>query len=243
MANALLFTQVMVQVLVRRGCSRTYSNQLIKTNYDRCILCQQSTHAKLTINTVNRANLLEAIQQRSHYGDGKYADVFYRLQRDEVQFKETITWHRRCYSITVNSKNIQELKDSYEKRTFSTENQQDALNKSFTRSSKTPYDKNMCCKASTRTYPLHHVSTQNAGNHLRSAVKNGTNDELKEAINTSDALSIDVVYHRKCWSEYVSNCNRKSDNVRIVEVIERWGYNSDVGLGETIRGDTDSQQY
>ena len=78
----------------------------------------------------------------------------------------------------------------------------------FTRSSSTPFNRDLCffCQEVTKEI-VHVVSTFNAGKQLKKAVEEGSNHkwkvQLSAAISADDAHAIDVKYHLPCWVQNV----------------------------------------
>jgi len=77
------------------------------------------------------------------------------------------------------------------------------------RSSTPTYNKQLCffCQTHDEKQPLHAIQNESRGKQLSDFVQNCDNDLFKvflnSAIRPEDALSIDVQYHRTCWTKYV----------------------------------------
>ena len=86
----------------------------------------------------------------------------------------------------------------------------------LTRSQTSPFSKDVCffcdCEAGYRE-TLVNVRTFGAGESLRKAISLSHNEKLTVKMNTAlaanDAHSIDIKYHKNCWSKNVSNVLRK----------------------------------
>lgn len=84
-----------------------------------------------------------------------------------------------------------------------------AISKRISRSSTATYDKQLCffCQTHDDKQPVHAIQTESRGKQLSEFVKSCDNDLYKvflsSAIRQEDALSIDVQYHRACWTKYV----------------------------------------
>ena len=101
------------------------------------------------------------------------------------------------------------------KRTGCKDETNSDLDRSFTRSSTEPYNKENCffCQdKGTRKFKLHKVTTFNAGSQLRESVEHSSNQTLLVRLNTvidsNDAHAIDVLYHKVCWNTNVINPSR-----------------------------------
>ena len=77
------------------------------------------------------------------------------------------------------------------------------------------YNKELCffCQTDDEKRSVHAIQTESRGKQLHDFVKNCDNDlykvYLSSAIKPDDALSIDVQYHRTCWTKHVV---RTTDN-------------------------------
>ncbi|XP_068695961.1 uncharacterized protein [Montipora foliosa] len=80
----------------------------------------------------------------------------------------------------------------------------------LTRSQTSPFSKELCffcdCEAGYRE-TLVNVRTFGAGKSLRKAIRLSPNEKLTVQMNTTH--SIDIKYHKNCWSKNVSNVLRK----------------------------------
>ena len=77
-----------------------------------CIICQTQTDEELVEKPVSHKKLFDAIQERSHYGDVKFAEV--RSFLKGFPFEELVSWHRTCYQETTHSGMIKRAKERYE---------------------------------------------------------------------------------------------------------------------------------
>ena len=78
-----------------------------------CIICQTQTDEELVEKPVSHKKLFDAIQERSHYGDVKFAVV--RSFQKGFPFEELVSWHRTCYQETTHSGMIKRAKESHER--------------------------------------------------------------------------------------------------------------------------------
>ena len=78
-----------------------------------CIICQTQTDEELVEKPVSHKKLFDAIQERSHYGDVKFAEV--RSSLKGFPFEELVSWHRTCYQETTHSGMIKRAKERYER--------------------------------------------------------------------------------------------------------------------------------
>ena len=192
-------------------------------NYSLCIVCQSQTLEPLVQNPVIPENLLHCIRERAKYGDQNYPDISRRLGGitcQELELKSA-TWHRTCYQKTVHVGMCNRAKERFEKDIARRIGKREGTNESymtgnFTRSQSVPYDKDACFFCDSGNLyknPLHKVATDHAGRSLEEAVKRSGNESYSVKLNTAlslgDAHSIDIKYHRKCWSKHVSNVIRK----------------------------------
>ena len=74
-----------------------------------CIICQTQTDAELVEKPVSHKELFDAIQERSCYGDVKFAKV--RSFLNGFPFEELVSWHRTCYQETSHSGMIKRAKE------------------------------------------------------------------------------------------------------------------------------------
>ena len=70
------------------------------------------TDEKLVEKPVSYKKLFDAIQERSHYGDVKFAEV--RSFLKGFPFEELVSRHRTCYQETTHSGMIKRAKERYE---------------------------------------------------------------------------------------------------------------------------------
>lgn len=84
------------------------------------------------------------------------------------------------------------------------------------------YSKELCffCQTHDEKQPVHAIQTESRGKQLHDFVKNCDNNlykvNLSSAIKPDDALSIDVKYHRTCWTKHVV---RAADNNPPIESV------------------------
>ena len=77
-----------------------------------CIICQTQTDEELVEKPFSHKKLFDAIQERSHYGDVKFAEV--RSFLKGFPFEELVSRHRTCYQETTHSGMIKRAKERYE---------------------------------------------------------------------------------------------------------------------------------
>ena len=78
-----------------------------------CIICQTQADEEYVEKPVSHKKLFDAIQERSHYGDVKFAEV--RSFLKGFPFEELVSWHRTCYQETTHSGMIKGAKERYER--------------------------------------------------------------------------------------------------------------------------------
>ena len=82
------------------------------STFKLCIICQTLTDEELVEKPVSYKKLVDAIQERSHYGDVKFAEV--RSFLKGFPFEELVSRHRTCYQETTHSGMIKRAKERYE---------------------------------------------------------------------------------------------------------------------------------
>ena len=197
-----------------------------------CIICQTQTDEELVENPVSHQKLFDAIQERSHYGDVKFTEVWSYLKGFSFkELEERVSWHRKCYQETTHSGMIKRAKERFE-RELSGPNE--ARRKScdlsmeakqpLTRSKTSPYNRDVCffCDGEGGyRQPLHTVSTLSAGSSLDAAVKKEGDEKLhvklSTAVDSKDAHAIDIKYHKNCWTKHVTNVLRKPSATSNIE--------------------------
>lgn len=190
-------------------------------DFRRCIICQQSSNEPLIENPQNYETILQTITDLGLCGDTFYANINENLELYSHSQLKTLnaTWHRKCYSRVTHKKYRNSVKklhlNELEKRTGCKDETNSDLDRSFTRSSTEPYNKENCffCQdKGTRKFKLHKVTTFNAGSQLRESVEHSSNQTLLVRLNTvidsNDAHAIDVLYHKVCWNTNVINPSR-----------------------------------
>ena len=207
------------------------NNEKYNTNFDHCIVCQNDCNENLVSNPslASTTSLLNGIKQRSEYGDSIYPEIWKRLQNHSANNIRVIcggSWHRTCYQNSIHKKSIAYAKRRYESLLdISTEpsSSDSSSAKRFLRSDTEPRkDKKNTCffcdKEGTpakKLYQVTHNKSDNnkRGNDLKAAIEKANAERLKvklcEAIDPSDALAIDVMYHSDCWRDNVDHVLRK----------------------------------
>ena len=74
-----------------------------------CITCQTQTDEELVEKPISHNRLFDTIQERSHYGDVKFAKV--RSFLKGFPFQKLVSWHRTCYQETSHSGMIKRAKE------------------------------------------------------------------------------------------------------------------------------------
>jgi len=77
-----------------------------------CIICRTQKDEELVEKPVSHKKLFDAIQERSHYGDVKFAEVWSFLKG--FPFEELVSRHRTCYQETTHLRMIKRAKERYE---------------------------------------------------------------------------------------------------------------------------------
>ena len=122
--------------------------------------------------------------------------------------KESVQYHRTCYSKATHQGHINKEKEKFNKTTSiknETPNIYEDDNR-FTRSKTKPFMKDHCffCQ-SLDISKLHEIESLNTGKRLQSLIENSLRSELKVRLNTAlnlvDARAIDVKYHKNCFKE------------------------------------------
>lgn len=178
-------------------------------------------------------------KERAQYGDNPYPTVYARIRDITVpQLKENnASWHRNCYANACHKKMLEAAKSRYEKSVQSRKNpslsqfpgqpstpttstvsnpEVEVPERAFTRSSSAPYLSSLCffCQTKDPKDKLHEVTSFNAGETLRAAVKRSSSDTLQvrlsTAIDPKGAHTIDVKYHLKCWMKNVEHVLSRS---------------------------------
>ena len=133
----------------------------IDLDITKCLVCQKSSKESLKNDSENREKLLNTIEKRSVYGDGSYPEIHSRISTST--HRNNAVWHGTCYKKCIHKQHIERAKKRYEIQLATRGCSQDVeseLNRSFTRNSTVPYDKNACffCqKYATNRHQLHKV--------------------------------------------------------------------------------------
>ena len=82
--------------------------------FKSCIICQTQTDEEYVEKPVSHVKkLFDAIKERSHYGDVKFAKV--RSFLKGFSCDKLVSWHRTCYQETTHSGMIKIAKERYER--------------------------------------------------------------------------------------------------------------------------------
>lgn len=210
-------------------------------NWNLCMLCQYDDDKEKLVQHPridSYKRVVERVEERASLHDANYVEVHRRLNswKDTLCTHEAV-YHRSCYSNATNSDQIQRARDRYahalatgrhtpKKRGIkrgSKEMEESGPSTSvssspFTRSRTCPLDKEICffCQKHDDA-KLYNLRTVNAGNSLREAVERSNNVILQTRLNTciapGDGHSIDVQYHKKCWTEHVFHGQREGSTI------------------------------
>lgn len=198
-----------------------------------CFICSAQSSEECISQPSNYSyeKLCECLIKRAKYGEEDSDRIVKNFGSEfniERLKENNVKWHRSCYQTITHKKVIDRLKKKFE-CVQSTANDQ-GLSKeciepqktaissegiAFTRSQTVVYEKDKCffCdQTADRKEKLRKVSTDKAGRNLREAIELRNDDKLRvrlsEAIDSNDAHAIDVLYHRKCWTQHVTNILR-----------------------------------
>ena len=211
-------------------------NSSKELDWKLCILCQESTTKKGTLvrnlKTESYQKLLDAVEERANLQDGAYVDIqgYLKQMSNKTFIEKKPVWHRSCYSDATNAISIQQARDRLQyavstgmyagkkcghKRTLPEMDETASTSSSspFTRSATEPLRKYYCffCQK-IDDQDLFTLQTENAGMALQQAVEISQNQvlmtRLNNAITPSDAHTIDVQYHKACWTRHVFHALR-----------------------------------
>ena len=186
-------------------------------DYSLCIVCQTKSEEDLVENPISHETVLNFIEERVKYGDWQYSDAWKSLSGISCNqlAASKASWHRKCYQDVAHTGKLKRIKERYEREMAGHDESRRKSNQ-LTRSKTMPYDRDVCffCeKAAGYQDPLHSISTTSAGHSLRMAIEKGENDRLQvklsSAIDSEDAVAIDIKYHKKCWARNVTSVLRK----------------------------------
>ncbi|XP_069603021.1 uncharacterized protein [Ranitomeya imitator] len=211
-------------------------------NWKLCMLCQSSNgNEKLVQNPRIQSyqRVLDIVAERASLQDGNYVDIHRRIsnRKDTIATHQAV-YHRSCYTNAINNDQIQRARDRYAhalatgshitkkrglKRGRAEMDESGSLTSDssspFTRSHTWPLDKEKCffCQ-NDENEKLYNVRTVNAGKSLKQAIETSDNLTLKTRLNTciapGDAHSIDVRYHKSCWTKHVFHGQRERSTNR-----------------------------
>lgn len=190
---------------------------------------------------------LYLVHKFGQYGYADYPQISNRLQpysTEDLQNRKA-SWHINCYATTCNIVHLNCAKARYLKACEEGESEllqkgrgrppsapvaESSLSGSssenwYTRSLAAAISADLCffCQKETK-YPLHEVSSFNAGQQLREAVQESNNQQwkvqLSAAISSDDARAIDVKYHLKCWVQNVQRRKKRCDEAKELPMQE-----------------------
>ena len=208
-------------------------------NWKLCILCQSDADKEELVrhpHVDSFQRVLDIVAERASVHDGNYVQVHRRLQgfTRNTLCAHLAVYHRSCYANGTNKVLIQRARERHahclatghyiakkrgEKRgsaEMDEPGQSTSISSApFTRSHTSPLDNDQCffCQEGDDDEQLYQVRTENAGKSLKEAVERSKNDTLNTRLNTciasGDAHSIDVRYHKTCWTKHVFHGKRE----------------------------------
>lgn len=198
-------------------------------DFDSCVICQEETSEPLVTNVSTDAyrNIVYYVLNRAKYGESDFLEAgkcLSSLTEDDLKTNQAKV-HASCRKVklerararhekALSSGNASILNKIKGRPTVTAETIQplppaDSNPRRISRSFTATYNKELCvfCQNHDGKQEVHSIQTENRGKQLRDFVQRCDNDlykvYLSSAIKSDDALSIDVKYHRTCWSKYV----------------------------------------
>lgn len=178
-------------------------------------------------------NILFYVFNRGKYGESKFAERKRLEGLSENDLKQNSTsFHGSCRKTTVSLEKLRRAQNRFEKAVASkdvavlsrapgrpslesksclqlkpddTTDVPQWISRTFTAT----YNKEICffCQTHGEKQSVHTIRSENRGKQLCDFVKNCGNEfykiYLSSAINPEDALTINVKYHRTCWTKHV----------------------------------------
>ncbi|CAH3187779.1 unnamed protein product [Porites lobata] len=197
-------------------------------DFKLCVICQEKSTANLVENPTSHQKLLEAIEERSKYEDINSKTLWLVLKdlpleelKEKAKTFYVYVLCMSCYQETTHSGKIKRVKERFQREVRGPNEAQrktsESLQGLLTRSKTAPYDSNLCffCEEKAKYQnPLHLVSTSSAGSSLDKAVKQSKDPKLlvklSAALDSTDAHTIDIKYHKSCWAKHVTGVLRKT---------------------------------
>jgi len=215
-----------------------------KTDFSLCVKCQTAYGVLVASPQAESFDkFLNAVRHRAELGDADFPLISRRLQQYTAAdlVGNGATWHRNCYTDTVNSHKIERAEKAYQRKVLLSscdvtdkENVEhtdmSTCERPFTRSScDTPKaDRCLFCNEGSDEDTLHEVTSFNVGRRIREAVEASQNREWQvklQPLNPDDARSIDIKYHLYCYVKYVQRAGQRDvpvatydDHIREVRV-------------------------
>ena len=144
------------------------------------------------------------------------------LQQDN---KYTASWHRKCYQDIAHTGKLKRIKERHEREMAGHDESRRKSNQ-LARSKTMPYDRDVCffCeKAAGYQDPLNSISTTSAGHSLRMAIKIAKKDRLQvklsSAIDSEDAVAIDIKYHKSAGHVMYQVCCEKGQATKVIHPL------------------------
>ena len=176
----------------------------------KCVVCQNNKKSEnlVTQPIHGRKTLLNKIKERANYLVNDYMSIDSKIICLSNSEKESVQYHRTCYSKATHQGHINKEKEKFNKTTSiknETPNIYEDDNR-FTRSKTKPVMKDHCFFCQSLDISKHHeIESPNTGKRLQSLIENSLRSELKVRLNTAlnpvDARAIDVKYHKNCFKE------------------------------------------
>jgi len=96
------------------SCAISSSKEL---DWKMCIICQESTPKK---GTIQKLNHIRSYSERANLQDGVYVDIngYLKEMSSETFIENKPVWHRSCYSDATNAISIQQARDCLEHAIF-----------------------------------------------------------------------------------------------------------------------------
>ena len=232
----------------------------------RCIIChEENTKLKIAVPTVDGyQRLVGDMKTRNRYGDNSYADVLSYLEEishDTLVNVRKEGWHQECYKAVTHKRNIERLKERFEKCQTSSNigrivnvkvgRPKQELIKSEVPEKRTRRDTNfskaLCilCQENKAGLDLHVVSTISVTNQLKDIARYTTNDRIRCRLSflliTTDelrAMTDDMKYHLPCLMKH----RRTSDGTENVSAASSCQILSDLEIIDWVKQILDEEE-
>uniref|UniRef100_UPI00358F8547 uncharacterized protein n=1 Tax=Myxine glutinosa TaxID=7769 RepID=UPI00358F8547 len=171
---------------------------------------------------------LTAVRLRAQFGNTDFIALNEKIGQLTAQdlCDKHVVWHRTCYAMSTNKEHIIRDEKRYNRACATSDvtllssrtvgrptasstlsaTDEEPVSKKYTRSQLTAYDKTECffCQGKIQG-PLHECQSANIGKQIKDIVHHSNNQEWKVnyaiVLSDNDALSRDIVYHKKCITE------------------------------------------